>query len=190
MLFHSGEKALKKMDLITGLATGIAPPLFDLATGASRKRRQAVDAQQAELQRIINELTGEVGTNLETSAPFKTQMTALNKQYDRQSDRITQDAAAQGLTDEAKLGRISTTNDALNAATGDVIVRADEQRKRLKDRIRALTLEKLGLATTEASEGANAQALWMTQAASLVPYLTQDPKLQSPGAGGGGTGPQ
>ena len=164
--------------LLYGAGTALAPSIIDLFTGASKKRREAYDAEQNQIQQMLDSITSEAGKSASDSLYFKTAQNKLGEGYKRQSQTNMQNAAAQGLSNEGQLGQLQGANEAYGGATVQALLQADQERKRLLQQHRLLTLQKLGLARQEAEGGSAAQSGLFNSAASLIPHLIgEDPQL-------------
>ena len=160
------------MDPLTlGILSAGAGPLLDLFTGASGKQKRAQEAQQSQLQAIMDRIRGDMGNSAADSLGYKTMMAQLDKGYDRQSNANNQYAAASGASDEARLGQLATQNDGYNTQQLGALSQADQQRRQLQSQYDSVAGQKAGLGVQQADTGVQQQNALLGGAMSMVPYL-------------------
>ena len=160
------------MDPLTlGILSAGAGPLLDLFTGASGKQKRAQEAQQSQLQAIMDRIKGDMGNSAADSLGYKTMMAQLDKGYDRQSNANNQYAAASGASDEARLGQLATQNDGYNTQQLGALSQADQQRRQLQNQYDSVASQKAGFGVQQADTGVQQQNALLGGAMSMVPYL-------------------
>jgi len=160
------------MDPITlGLLSAAAPSILDLFTGASKKQASAQADQTNQMQQMLNRLGVDMGAGVADSTSYKTSQALNNKAYDRQALGLNRNAAASGMSSEAKLGGLALMNDSYNTANLNAMQIAEQERKRLqaqRDQLQmSLSGMKLGQANTLA-QGTQQMGAGIMQ---MVPYL-------------------
>lgn len=138
-------------------ASAAAPTVIDLLTGASKKKRSAYDAIGLELDDQLTDLDEEMGASVTESASFKSGTELLDKSVKKNLERVEANAAAGGLTDEAKLGALNDVNEGYSGSVLQLLSKAEQDREALEAQRRALKLKKLGFNLDRATATKDAQ---------------------------------
>jgi hypothetical protein len=160
-------------------------PVIDLFTGASRKRRQAQDAQEAALARMLGDINTEIGPSTTESLGYKASKGQFDSLFKRRARANEQRANAAGMTPEAQMGQMEGLNDSYNQAILGALGTADRRRQMLREQARQLTLQKYGLDVARAQGTLDRQNQFAGSIASILPFLFRDvpeDELQKKGA--------
>lgn len=153
------------------LASAAAPYLLDVITGTSKKQKKATDAYQSGIDSTIGNLKNEMGNSAADSTIFKSSESEVKKQSKRAIDLLSNDAAASGMSDEAKIGGIAQINEGSNDALVSALDVADQQRKQIQQQVDNLLLSKLGFQVQQANSQGNALSNVSSNLSAILPFL-------------------
>jgi len=158
-------------DVAIGLGAGLLPSMLDSITGASAKRRKALDQQDYQMQSILNEIEQEMGTGAADTGQFNIGKGLLDKGLKQQQDKDAQDTVASGGSSETAMTKLSARDEAYNSSTMKLLSAAMQERQQLKALKRRFQLERAGMQVSKADQDWQQMQKLSGGLMSALPYM-------------------
>jgi hypothetical protein len=162
------------MGFILPALVAAAPSIIDLFSGATRKRKQALDSQDQVLTEQQHQLQTQIGPSATENTMYKGAEGLLNRSYKRNARQTQGTLLAAGATPESMTGAIAANNEAYNSGQLGALQNTERMRMYLRDQLRNLAIQKAGMGVARADDTVNRQNAYVGGLASLLPYLNAD----------------